>query len=70
MEAKDVFTLLRIAFRAGTKSYPVSRVTICALCDSTLRRSAQRFAPLQKSRRNHRSYVWTEALSGMIVAPA
>ena len=64
MEAKDV------AFRAGTKSYPVSCVTICAVCDSTLRRSAQRFAPLQKSRRNHRSYVWTEALSGMIVAPA
>ena len=30
-------------------------------------RSAQRsFAPLQKQRRNHRSYVRTEALYGMV----
>ena len=34
---------------------------------STLEIGAARrsFPPLQKSRRNHRSYVWTEALSGM-----
>ena len=70
MEAKDVFTLLRIAVLADTKIYPVSCVTICAICDSKLSWSTQRFAPLQKSRQNHRSNVWTEALSGMIVAPA
>ena len=28
------------------------------ICDTPLRRSAQRFAPLQKSRQYHRSYVW------------
>ena len=33
------------------------------ICDSPL-------WPLQKSRRNHRSYVWTEALSGMVFVPA
>ena len=35
-------------------------------CDSPLPRSVRHsFAPLQKSRRNHRSYMWTEALSCM-----
>ena len=35
------------------------------------RRVAQRSsASLQKSSRNHRSYVWTEALSDMVFAPA
>ena len=28
------------------------------------------FAPLQKPRQNHRSYVWTEALSGMVFVHA
>ena len=33
-----------------------------------LLKSARRsFAPLQKSRRNHHSYVLTEALSGIVV---
>ena len=37
------------------------------ICDSSLSRSARHsFAP----RRNHRSYMWTEALCGMIFAPA
>ena len=41
------------------------------MCDSPLQRSARRsFAPLQTSRRNHRSYVWTEALPGMVFMPA
>ena len=36
------------------------------ICDGPLPRSVRHsFAPLQKSRRNHRSYMWTEALSGM-----
>ena len=69
MEAKDVFTLYQIAFRVGTKGYRYS-VNICAICDSTLSWSAQLFFPLQKSRRNHRSYVWTEALSSMVFVPA
>ena len=35
------------------------------MCDAPLSRSARRsFAPLQKSRRHNRSYVWVEALFG------
>ena len=34
------------------------------------RRRMRNFAPLQKSRRNHRSYVWTDAPSGMVFAQA
>ena len=41
------------------------------ICDCAFMRSTPRgFAPLQKQRRNHRSYVWTEALSGMVFVPA
>ena len=41
------------------RTYPIS--------DSPLSRSSRRsFAPLQKSRWNHRYYLWTEALSGMV----
>ena len=37
------------------------------ICDCAFMRSTPRgFAPLQKQRRNHRSYVWTEALYGMV----
>ena len=37
----------------------------------TLQRSARRgFAPIQKSCRDHRPCVWTEALSGMVFVPA
>ena len=36
------------------------------ICDAPFTRSARRsFVPLQKSRRNQRSYMWTEALSGI-----
>ena len=39
-----------------------------SICDAPLWRSARRsFASLQKSRRNHRSYMWTKALvSGLV----
>ena len=43
------------AIQHTTNTYPI--------CDSTL-------WPLQKSRQNHRSHVWTEALSSMVFAPA
>ena len=43
------------AIQHSTNTYPI--------CDSPL-------WPSQKSRRNHRSYVWTEALSSMVFAPA
>ena len=51
------------SIRYSTNTYPI--------CDSPLSRSARRsLAPLQKSRWNHRSFVWTEALSSMVfVAP-
>ena len=59
------FSLLLIHFRYGPntcshctkvwhRTYP-----ICAPLSRSARRS---FAPLQKTHRNHRSYVWTEAL--------
>ena len=36
-----------------------------SICDASLSTSARRsFAPLQKSRQNHRCCVWIEALSG------
>ena len=39
--------------------------------DAPLSRSARRsFAPLQKLHRNHRSYVWTGAPSGIVFVPA
>ena len=37
---------------------------------STFRSSQCSFAPLQKSRQNHSSYVWTEALPGMVFVSA
>ena len=38
--------------------------------DSSLKRSGWRsFHPFQKSRRNHRSHVWTEAVLGMVFVP-
>ena len=51
------------ALKCGTE--PVRCVTL-HLMWSVLRS----FAPLRKSLRNHRSYVWTEALSGIIFVPA
>ena len=41
------------------------------ICDPPFYRSAQpSFVPLEKLTRNHGSYVWTEALSGMVFVPA
>ena len=52
------------SIRYSMNTYPI--------CDVTpLYRSGQRsFAPLQKSRQNNRCYVWTEALSAMVLLPA
>ena len=42
-----------------------------SICDSSLQRSARRsFAPLSILRQNHRFYVWTVALPGMVFVPA
>ena len=46
-------------------------MNIYPICDFPPYRSARRsLAPSQKSRQNHRFYVWTEALSGTVFAPA
>ena len=37
---------------------------------STFEMARRSFAPFQKSRQNHRSCLWTEALSGMISVQA
>ena len=51
------------ATRYNMNTYPI--------CGSPLKRSARsRFAPLQKSRWNHRFYMWTEALSSMVFVHA
>ena len=51
------------ATRYSMNTYPI--------CGSPLKRSARsRFAVLQKWRRNHRFYMWKEALSSMVFAPA
>ena len=67
-----IHTQYQITFRADTKSYPVECGHLSAMWLSTfLTRSARRsFCPLQKSRQNHRSYVWTEALSGVVFVRA
>ena len=57
-----MFKLYRIAFHAATKSYPVSY-------SPRSRYARASFAPLEKSRQNHRSFVSTEALSGMVFVP-
>ena len=60
---------IRYGFCAGAKAIRYS-VNTFRICGSPLYWSTQRsFAPLQKSHRNHRSYVWTEALSGMVFVP-
>ena len=44
---------------------------LSAICDASLSRSARcSFPALQKSRWNHRSYAWKEALHGMVFVPA
>ena len=57
------FMPTRKAIRYSMNTYPI--------CDSPLYRSGRRgFAPLQKSRQTIRSYVWTEAVSAMVLLPA
>ena len=53
-------------FSCMRKSYPVECEHLTDVWLSTL----EIFAPLQKSRQNHRSYVWTEALFGMVFVHA
>ena len=53
----------RKVIRYSMNTYPI--------CDSPLYRSGRRgFARSQKSRQTIRSYVWTEALSAMVLLPA
>ena len=50
---------IQYGFRAGTKALQNS-INTYPICDSPLERSVRcSFSPLQKSHRNHRSYVWT-----------
>ena len=58
------FRTTRTAIRDSMSTYPI--------CDSrsTERSARPSFAPSQKSCRSDRSYVWTEALSGMIFSRA
>ena len=54
-----IYVLTQNVIRFSVNTYPI--------CDSSLYRSARRsFAP----RWNHRSYVWTKALPGMVFTPA
>ena len=60
--SSDIFTLysLNLSYR-HEKLSGVVWTPIRSICDSVLQRSARcLFAPLQKSRRNQYSYVWTE----------
>ena len=63
-------SLLLIYFRDGpSRSAHCIKVwgKTCSICDAAFSRLERRsFALSQKSRRHNRSYVWTEALSGMI----
>ena len=68
------FLLLLIQFQYGMNacSHCYTKVWHRAflICDAPLSRLAQHsFAPVQKSPPNHLSYVWTEALTGMVFVP-
>ena len=71
---KSQSLLLSIHFRCGPNT--CSHCTkvwhrTSPICDAQVSRAAQRiFALLQKSRRNYRSYVWTEVLSSMVFVTA
>ena len=56
-------------FRTGAKAIRYS-VNTCPICDFTLEKAWRSIAALQKSRWNHRSYAWKEALSCMVFVPA
>ena len=60
---------IRYGFRAGANAIRHS-VNTYPICDFTLEKAWRSIAALQKSRWNHRSYAWTEALSGMVFVPA
>ena len=67
-------SFLLIHFRYGPNTCSLSTKVLhrkaYPICDAPLSGSARRsFTPLQKSRQNHRSYAWTEALSGVIFVP-
>ena len=54
---------LKTLWQRVAETYPI--------CENPLSISARRsLAPPQKSRQNHRSYVWTEALPGMVFVSA
>ena len=68
------FLLLLIQFQYGMNacSHCYTKVWHIAflICDALLSRLAEHsFAPVQKSPPNHLSYVWTEALTGMVFMP-
>ena len=57
-----------VNFTSATVRIPVHTTPKCGTVIRA--RLARRwFAPLEKSRRNHHSYVWKEALSGMVFVP-
>ena len=63
IRSKNLFALHKV----WQRTYPISY----ADTDATFSRSARKnLTPLQKSSRNHRSCVWTEALSGNVFVRA
>ena len=62
--------LYPVLFLCLRKIYPAWCEHLSHMWLSSLEITRGSFAPLQKSRRNHRCYVWTEALPGMIFVSA
>ena len=64
-EAKRLFSQATTHFLPVRSKYLFTLTYL--ICDDPVSRWAQRsFAPSQKSRRNHRSFVWTDVLSSMV----
>ena len=59
-----MFTLYGIVFHANKKGYPVSQLSNMWPSTLEIDTAQHSFAPLQKSRQKHHSYMWTEAVSG------
>ena len=63
-------SLLFILFRQGVNTFSRNYEETSPICDDPISRSARRHArslsPLQKSFPNHRCYMWTEVLFGMV----
>ena len=58
-------SFLLINVRYGPNTFTKMWRRTYPICEASISRSAPlSLKPLQKSRRNHRSYVWTEAISG------